>query len=190
MALMAHRIETALDVPELQPSLIRIKNKLVGTVVARHYQYPHYPLAKYRVRLPDNGTIDLVSVPETEQCEELDIGQQVTLEVPPGDVLLSPPRWVSFLEDNCWPARVVLSANGGFDSLLVLKILGRSLTLTTTDNMFWLNRPPRAWDRVTIHIPLNAVSIKQRYPGHSRLRPRLLTEIPRPTQKDNATRRL
>ena len=67
----------------------------------------------------------MVSVPETEQCEALDIGQQVTLEVPPGDVLLSPPRWVSFLEYNCWPARVVLSANGGFDSLLVLKILGQ-----------------------------------------------------------------
>ena len=34
MALMAYRIETALDVPEPRQSLIRIKNKLVGTVVA------------------------------------------------------------------------------------------------------------------------------------------------------------
>jgi|SoiMethySBSTD1v2_1073268.scaffolds.fasta_scaffold5897719_1 hypothetical protein len=118
MALMAHRIETALDVPELRPSLIRIKNKFVGTVVARHYQYPHYPLAKYRVRLPDNGTIDLVSVPETEQCEELDIGQQVTLEVPPAmscsvlhdgsafwKITAGPPAWFSRpTEDStpCW----------------------------------------------------------------------------------------
>jgi hypothetical protein len=172
-------MEPAPDVLDTRPPHILIKNRLVGTIVARHHQYPHYPLAKYRVRLLDRGTIDFVSSPEMQQSDELDIGQQVTLEVPTSHILLSPPRWVSFLEDNCWPARVVLATNGEFKSLLVLKLLGRCLTLTTTDSMFWLNRPPRAWDRVTIHIPLNAISIKQRYPGHSRLRPRLLTDITR-----------
>jgi hypothetical protein len=183
MALTAHRMELAPDVLDTRLSHIRIKNRLVGTITARHHQHPHYPLAKYSVRLLDRGTIDFVSSPGMQQSDEPDIGQQVTLEIPTGDVLLSPPRWVSFLEDNCWPARVVLAANGGFKSLLVLKLLGRCLTFTTTDNMFWLNRPPRAWDRVTIHIPLNAISIKQRYPGHSRLRPRLLTDITRATQE-------
>ncbi len=176
MALMAHRIETAPDVLDRRPSHIRITNRLVGTVVARHHQYPHYPLAKYRVRLLDRGTIDFVSSPDAEHSNVLDIGQQITLEISPNDVRLSPPRWVGFLEENCWPARIVLAANGEFESLLVLKVLGRCLTLTTIDSMFWLNRPPRAWDRVTMHIPLNAICLKQRYPGHPRLRPRLLTE--------------
>ena len=89
--------------------------------------------------------------------------------------MLSPPRWVSNLEENQWPARIVLAAQQEFESLVVVKILGRFWTLTSSQRTFWLNRPPCAWDRVTVHIPLDAVSIRRRYPGHPHLRPRLLT---------------
>jgi hypothetical protein len=174
MALAAHTTESTLDVPALHPPGVRIKNRLVGTIVARHLQYPYYPRAKYRVRMPDGGTIDFVSEPLAEQSNGLDIGQHVTLDVLPSDVMLSPPRWVSHLEDNRWPGRVVLAAHREFESLVVVKILGSFWTLTSSRKTFWLNRPPCAWDRVTVHIPLDAISIKRRYPGHPHLRPRLL----------------
>lgn len=177
MALATHTIDSTLDVPDLGSSRVRIKNRLAGTIVARHLQYPHYPSVRYRVRMPDGGAIDFVSAPLTEQCNGLDIGQQVTLDVLPNDVLLSPPRWVHPSEHNRWPGRVVLTAGREFESLLVVKILGRFWTLTSTRRTFWLNRAPCAWDRVTVHIPLDAISIRRRYPGHPHLRPRLLRQV-------------
>jgi hypothetical protein len=177
MAPAVHAIESALDVPTPHPPRVRIKNRLVGIIVARCTQFPNYPRVKYHVRMPDGGAISFVSAPLTEQSDGLDIGQQVTLDILPSDVMLSPPRWLSHLEDNHWPGRVVLAANQEFESLVVVKILGRFWTLTSTRNTSWLDRPPRAWDRVTVHIPLDAILIRRRYPGHPHLRPRLLTEV-------------
>ena len=177
MALAIHTTESTLDVPTLHPPGVRIKNRLLGTVIARHLQYPHYPRTKYRVRMLDGETIDFVSAPLTEQSNDLDIGQHVTLDVLPGDVMMSPPRWVHPSEENRWPGRVVLSAGREFESLVVVKILGRFWTLTSTRRTFWLNRPPCAWNRVTVHIPPDAISIRRRYPGHPHLRPRLLRQV-------------
>jgi hypothetical protein len=177
MALAAHTTESTLDISTLHPPGVRIKNRLVGIIIARHLYYPHYPRARYRVRMPDGGTIDFASAPLTGESDSLDIGHQVTLDILPSDILISPPRWISHLEDNRWPGRVVLAAHREFESLVVVKILGRFCTLTTTRRAFWLNRPPCAWDRVTVHIPLDAVSIRRCYPGHPHLRPRLLTEV-------------
>ena len=164
-----------LDVPTLHPRAIRIKNRVVGTIVARHLEFPHYPRPKYRVRMLGGETIEFLYTSLADHSDNLDIGQQVTLDVLPSDVMLSPPRWVSNLEENQWPARVVLAAHQQFESLVVLKILGRFWTLTSSRRTFWLNRPPCAWDRVTVHIPLDALSIRRRYPCHPHLRPRLLT---------------
>jgi hypothetical protein len=164
-----------LDVPTLHPRAIRIKNTLVGTIVARHPEFPYYPRPKYRVRMPGGESIEFLSASLAEQPDDLDIGQQVTLDVLPNDVMLSPPRWVSNFEENQWPARVVLAAHQEFESLIVVKILGRFWTLTSSRRTFWLNRPPCAWDRVTVHIPIDAVSIRRRFPGHPHLRTRLLT---------------
>jgi hypothetical protein len=177
MALAIHTINSTLDAPDQGSPRVRIKNRLSGTIIARHLQFPHYPSVKYRVRMSDGGAIDFVSAPLTEECNGLDIGQQVTLDVVPKDVLLSPPRWVHPSENNRWPGRVVLTAGREFESLLVVKILGRFWTLTSTRRTFWLNRAPCAWDRVTVHIPLDAISITRRYPGHPHLRPRLLRQV-------------
>ncbi|HJR76247.1 MAG TPA: hypothetical protein VJ805_04710 [Nitrospiraceae bacterium] len=120
MALAARTAESAaestMDIPTLQPPGIRIKNRLIGTIVAQCNHFPH----------------------DTR--------------------MLNPPRWVSHLEDNQWPARVVLAAYHEYELLVVVKILGRFWTFTSTRHTSWLHRPPRAWDRVTVHIPLDAIS--------------------------------
>ena len=180
MALAARTAESAaestMDIPTLQPPGIRIKNRLIGTIVAQCNHFPHDTRVTYRVRMSDGGTISFVCAPSQDQSYDLNLGQQVTLDVLPCDVMLNPPRWMSHLEDNQWPARVVLAAYHEYELLVVVKILGRFWTFTSTRHTSWLNRPPRAWDRVTAHIPLDAILIRRRYPGHPHLRPRLLTE--------------
>jgi hypothetical protein len=173
----AHIAESSLDVPEIHSHRVRIKNRLFGTIVSRQLQPLCQHQIKYRVRMLDGETVNFISAAPSEESADVDIGQHVTLDVLPSDVMLSPPRWVSHLEDNRWPARVVLAAQQEFGSLVTVKILGRFWTLKSTQRIFWLNRPPCAWDRVTVHIPLDAISIRRRYPGHPHLRPRLLREM-------------
>jgi hypothetical protein len=72
-----------LDVPTLHPRAIRIKNRLVGTIVARHLEFPHFPRPKYRVRMPGGETIEFLSTSSAEQPDNLDIGEHVTLDVLP-----------------------------------------------------------------------------------------------------------
>lgn len=158
------------------PSIL-VKNKLVGTVIACQRSQR----IRYCARTADGSTITFLYRTLPGPSDSLDIGQQVTLDIPPHDVILNPPRWVSPLENNCWPARVVLSVNHDLDSLLVVKILGSPWTLTSTRQAFWLNRPLHAWDRVTLYIAPESCSVVRRYPGDLRLRPRLLTEVYSPT---------
>ncbi|WHZ22219.1 MAG: hypothetical protein OJF47_001331 [Nitrospira sp.] len=172
------------------PSVL-FKNKVVGTVIAYHRSQLHR--IRYRARMADGSTITFLSCTLSVRPDSLDIGQQVTLDIPPRDVILAPPRWVSPLENNCWPARVVLSADHGLSSLLVVKILGSPWTLTSTKQVFWLNRRLHAWDRVTVYIAPESCSVVRRYPGDLRLRPRLLTEAfyspaAAPTVKGSASR--
>ncbi|WHZ14137.1 MAG: hypothetical protein OJF52_000972 [Nitrospira sp.] len=170
------------SVPQARPAVedrrtpsILIKNKVVGTVIACHRSQPQR--MRYRARMAGGSTITFLYRTLSVRPDSLDIGQQVTLDIPPHDVILSPPRWVSPLENNCWPARVVLSARHDLNSLLVVKILGSPWTLTSTRQAFWLNRPLHAWDRVTVYIAPESCSVVRRYPGDLRLRPRLLTEV-------------
>ena len=72
-----------LDVPTLHPRAIRIKNRLVGTIVARHLEFPHFPRPKYRVRMPGGETIEFLSTSSAEHSDNLDIGEHVTLDVLP-----------------------------------------------------------------------------------------------------------
>lgn len=168
------------SIPQARPAVedrrtpsILVKNKLVGTVIACQRSQR----IRYRARTADGSTITFLYRTVPGPSDSLDIGQQVTLDIPPHDVILNPPRWVSPLENNCWPARVVLSVNHDLDSLLVVKILGSPWTLTSTRQAFWLNRPLHAWDRVTLYIAPESCSVVRRYPGDLRLRPRLLTEV-------------
>ena len=55
MALAAHTTESTMEIPARQAPRVRIKNRLVGTIVARCTQFPHYPRVKYRIRMPDGG---------------------------------------------------------------------------------------------------------------------------------------
>jgi hypothetical protein len=169
------------SVPQARPAVedrcspsILVKNRLVGTVVdCRRSQRQ-----RYRAHTIDGSAITFFYNAFSGRLDALDIGHHVTLDVSPHDVVLHPPRWVSPLENNCWPARVVLSAG---HSLLVVKILGTPWTLTSTRQAFWLNRPLQAWDRVTVSIAPETCSVVRRYPGDLRLRPRLLTEaLPNP----------
>jgi len=154
------------------PSIV-VKNRLVGTVVGcRRSQH-----GRYRAYTVDGSAITFSYHTLPDRPDTLDIGHHVTLTVSPYDVVLTPPRWVGPLENNCWPARVVLSAGHDLDSLVVVKILGSPWTLTSARRAFWLNRPLHTWDRVTVSIAPETCSVVRRYPGDLRLRPRLLTEI-------------
>src|SRR5574340_131446 len=173
MALSAFKSQVRPIVENRRSPSILVKNKLVGTVVACHRSQP----MRYLAYTADGAAITFLHCALPGRPGSLDIGQQVILEIPPHDVILNPPRWVSPLENNCWPARVVLSVGQDLNSLLIVKVLGRPWTLTSTRQAFWMSRSLHAGDRVTVYIPSETCSVVRRYPGDLRLRPRLLTEV-------------
>ena len=164
-------LDTLSQTRNIQPSWLPLSKRLVGTIIA----YCHDLDMGYRIRTADNGIVDVTLSRETHHPIRLDRGHHVTLSIPPADVMLSPPRWVDPSETNHWAGRVVLASHPDSEPLLIVKILGQPWTLMSSQSISWLNRRPCAWDRVTVHIPPDAVQIIRRYPGHSHLRPRLLT---------------
>ncbi len=165
-------LEAMPHVQSLRPSWLPLHNRLAGTIIA----YCHDLDMGYRIRTVDNGVVDVTPSRETQHPIRLDRGQHVILDISPADVMLSPPRWVDPSEANHWPGRVVLASHPDSDPLLIVKILGQPWTVMSSQRVSCLNRPACAWDRVTVHIPPDAVRIIHRYPGHAHLRPRLLTQ--------------
>lgn len=154
-----------------KPSVL-VLNTLVGLVVARR----HSPRQHYQVRTAD-GVMVTVQDPALPGREgALSIGQQVSLRIPPQAVFITPVRPIEPMEDNVWPARVVLPAGQEPGSLLIVKVLGRPWTLTSMQQEGPHAHPLRTWDRVTVRIRPAACVIVRRYPHDSRLHPRLLTE--------------
>lgn len=154
-----------------KPSVL-ILNKLLGLIVARSHPHRRY----YQVATADGIHVTVQDPVLPGQARALSVGQQVSLRIPPHAVTISPARPIEATEDNVWPARVVLPAGQERGPLLIVKILGRAWTLSSTQQEGQLTRPLRAWDRVTVRIRPEACVIDHRYPHDSRLHPRLLTE--------------
>lgn len=159
-------------VQSIRPSWLPL-NRLAGTIIA----YCHDLDRGYRIHTVDKGIVDVTLSPETHHPIRLDRGQHVILDISPAEVILGPPRWVDPSEANHWPGRVVLASHPNADPLVIVKILGQPWTLTSSQNLSWLNRPACAWDQVTVHIPSDAIRVIRRYPGHPHLRPRLLKHV-------------
>lgn len=169
-----------------KPSVL-VLNKLVGLVVARHHSHRRH----YHVRTTDGVMVTVQDPALPGRAGSLSIGQQVSLRIPPHAVVISPAKPLEATEANVWAARVVLSAGHEAGSLLIVKVLGKPWTLTSTQPGGPLAHPLQTWDRVTLRIRPEACLIHHRYPHDSRLRPRLLTGSssspgdPVPTQPDN-----
>lgn len=155
-----------------KPSVI-ILNKLIGLIVAR--RHPHR-CRHYQVRTADGIHVTVQAPAFPTQTYALSIGQQVSLRIPPHAVMISPARPIEDSEDNVWSARVVLPVGQERGSLLIVKILGRPWTLTSTQQEGQFTRALHTWDHVTVRIRPEACVIDQRYPDDSRLHPRLLTQ--------------
>ncbi len=152
------------------PSVL-IVNKLVGLIVA--CRQPHR--RHVQVRTADGIHVTVHDPVRSGQARALSIGQQLSLRIPPHAVTIGPERPIKAMEENVWPARVVLPAGPERGSLLIVKIVGQPWTVTSTQQGEFACRL-RAWDRVTVRIRPEACVIDQRYPDDSHLRPRLLTE--------------
>lgn len=160
-----------------------ITNTLVGLIVAQHGSQHR----QYRLRTAGGVTLTFRYAPLPDWPDRLDIGQQVTLTIPSHAVTLSPRRPISAAEINVWPARVVLSSDRKQDSTLIVKIQGRSWTLTSTWYELGLVRPLHVWASLTVHVSPDACVVTRRYPGDIRLRPRLLTVISSPAATPSTT---
>ena len=95
---------------------------------------------------------------------------------------LKPPYLLDVGSANTWPARVVLAVQP--NNAILVKILGQFTTLMSMQRISWLNQAPHAWNRVRVHIPPDAIHVMHRFPGHSKLHPRLLRVMARTPETD------
>lgn len=173
MGYMTHPNQTMQELPDRCAPLMRRHNKLLGTVVARNQESDKL----YRALTRDGALVHFAHLPDYDQPAPIDLGHHVTLTVDPEDVCLEHPDSLESNDGNCWPARVVLAARRDLRTIVIVKILGQVSTLMSTQRICWLDRAPHAWDRVMVHIPPDAIHVSYRFPGHARLRPRLLKAV-------------
>lgn len=170
MAYMTHTSETMQRLPDRCTPLMRRHNQLLGTVITCSRE----PDNIHRALTRDGNLVHFAHQPDYDQPHPIDLGHHVTLTIAPEDVCLEHPDAMDVMSLNTWPGRIVLAARRDMDTIVIVKILGQFSTLVSTQRISWLNRAPHAWDRVLVHIPPATIHISHRFPGHLRLRPRLL----------------
>jgi len=149
-------------------------NVVRGTVLSVHHGLTH---TGYRVQLRDGGVLKARSRSNPGHQNIWRVGEELIAKIAPTAIILSVPgqctvhdRW------NQWEGRIVLVQTVATDSIITVKVLGEGTTLKTRTTVIGLDRVPRAWDVVRIHIDPRNVVLRRPYPAGP-LRPRLISAM-------------